>query len=118
MQGQKLVFRACALFTTYTVCGRDGSAAMLAAKRSAGVAPEVNLREHITQMPLASVNKAAHSGFETQRKHHQKSKTGASVTPQFKKKKKNFQGVALSADDVFVFVFEKLIYCGWSRCLA
>ena len=27
------------------VCGRDGSAAMLATKRSAGVAPEVNLRE-------------------------------------------------------------------------
>ena len=30
------------------VCGRDGSAAMLAAKRLAGVAPEVNLREHVT----------------------------------------------------------------------
>ena len=29
------------------VCGRDGSAAMLAAKRLAGVAPEVNLRECI-----------------------------------------------------------------------
>ena len=67
---------------------------MLATKRSAGVAPEVNLREHITQTPLASVKKAAHSGFETQRKHHQKSKTGASVTPQFffKKINKNFQG--------------------------
>ena len=29
------------------VCGRDGLAAMLAAKRSAGVTPEVNLREHV-----------------------------------------------------------------------
>ena len=29
----------------YNVCGRDGSAAMLAAKRSTGVTPEVNLRE-------------------------------------------------------------------------
>ena len=37
--------------------GENGSAAMLAAKRSAGVAPE-----------------AAHSGFETQRRRHQKSK--------------------------------------------
>ena len=48
------------------------SAAMLAAKRSAGVAPEVNLREHISHTPPPSVNKAAHSGFETQRRQHQK----------------------------------------------
>ena len=51
------------------------SAAMLAAKRSAGVAPEVHLRECVTYTPLASVNKAAHSGFEIQRRRHQKSKT-------------------------------------------
>ena len=51
------------------------SAAMLAAKRSAGVTPEVNLREHVTGTPLQFANKAAHSGFETQR-CHQKSKTG------------------------------------------
>ena len=40
---------------------------MLAANRLAGVAPEVNLREHVDLicMPLQSVNKAAHSGFET-----------------------------------------------------
>ena len=57
-----------------------GSAAMLAAKRLAGVAPEVNLREHVTHMPLASVNKTAHSGFKTQRRHHQKYKIGVSVT--------------------------------------
>ena len=43
---------------------------------------EVNLREHITCMPLPSVNKAAHLGFETQKRHHQKSKTGESVGPQ------------------------------------
>ena len=29
-----------------------------------------------------SVNKTAHSGIETQRRRHQKSKTGVSVTPQ------------------------------------
>ena len=56
--------------------------AMLATKRLAGVAPEVNLRECISCMPLPSANKAAHSGFETQRRHHQKSKTGVSVSPQ------------------------------------
>ena len=51
-------------------------AAMLAAnKRLAGVTPEVNLREHNTYTTTKS-NKAAHSGFETQRRHHHKSKTG------------------------------------------
>ena len=49
---------------------------MLDAKRSAGVAPEVNLGEHVTHMPPRRVNKA---GFETQKRHHQKSKTGVSV---------------------------------------
>ena len=62
-----------------------GLAVMLAAKRSAGFAPEVNLREHITCMPLPSANKAAPFGFETQRRHHQKSKTGVSVAPKIKK---------------------------------
>ena len=38
-----------------------------------GVAPEMNLRE---RMSPPSVNKAAHIAFETQRRHHQKSKTG------------------------------------------
>ena len=42
-----------------------GSAAMLVSKRSAGVAPEVNLKESVTCTPLPSGNKAAHSGFET-----------------------------------------------------
>ena len=59
----------------------NGSAAMLATKMSAGVAPEVNLRERI-YMLLPSVNKAAHSGCDTHRRCHQKSRTGASVAPQ------------------------------------
>ena len=55
---------------------------MLAAKRLTGVAPEMTLREHVTHMPPPSTNKATHSGFETQRKRHQKSKTGVLVAPQ------------------------------------
>ena len=56
-----------------------GSAAMLAAKRLlAGVAPEVNLGECVTCMSPP----AAYSGFQTQRRHHQKSKRGVSVAPQ------------------------------------
>ena len=45
------------------------------------VTPEVNLRECVTPLPLPSSNKAAHSGFETQRRHHQKFETGVSVAP-------------------------------------
>ena len=61
-----------------------GLAAMLALYTGKGVAPEVNLREHISHTPPQSLNKAVHSGFETQRRHHQKSKTGVSVAPQMK----------------------------------
>ena len=50
-------------------------------KRSAGVAPEVNLREHVTCMSVPNMNKSAHSGIETQRRHHQKSKIWVSVVP-------------------------------------
>ena len=42
----------------------NDSDAILAAKRLAGVAPEVNLREQVTYVPPPDVNKAAHSGFE------------------------------------------------------
>ena len=35
-----------------------------------------------THTAPSSVNKAAHYGFETQRRHHLKSKTGSSVVPQ------------------------------------
>ena len=63
---------------------------MLAAKRLAGITPEVNLMEHISCKPPPSVNKAAHSGFETQRRCHQKSETVAPkktyvLTKKFKK---------------------------------
>ena len=53
----------------------------LAAKRSAGVAPEANLRKRVTRTPPPNANKA-HSGFETLRRHHQKYKTGISVATQ------------------------------------
>ena len=56
--------------------------AILAVKRLAGVTPEVNLMDCILYIPLPSVNKAANSGFETQRRHHQKSETGTPLTPQ------------------------------------
>ena len=49
---------------------------MLAAKWSAGVAPELSFMEHVTHTPLSRANKAAHSGFETQSRRHQKSETG------------------------------------------
>ena len=45
-----------------------GSAAMVATKRSTGVSPEVNVKECTSCMLLPSANKAAHSGFETQRR--------------------------------------------------
>ena len=54
---------------------------MLVAQRLAGITPEVNLREFVTHKPPPSENKAAQSGFEIQRIHHKKPKTGTSVTP-------------------------------------
>ena len=59
-----------------------GSTAMPVTKRLVGVAPEVNLMGHATCPPLPGMNKAAHSGFETQKRCHQKSKTGVSVARQ------------------------------------
>ena len=56
-------------------------AAMLAAKRSAGVALEVNLRECVTCIPPLSTNKAALSGFEIRGRHQQKSKSEVTVAP-------------------------------------
>ena len=50
-----------------------------AVHRKVGATQEVNLREHKAHTPPPSVSKAAHSGFETQRRHHQKSKGGVSV---------------------------------------
>ena len=37
---------------------------------------------HVQYTYYLSVNKVAHSGFETQRRHRQKSKTGVSVAPE------------------------------------
>ena len=37
----------------------------------------MNLREGVTCIHLSNLNKAAHSGFEIQRRHHQKSKIGS-----------------------------------------
>ena len=62
-------------------CGKQQLITMLAIKRSAGVTPEVNLRECSLYTPLPSANKVAHSGFEIRRRHYQKSRTGISVTP-------------------------------------
>ena len=54
-----------------------GLAAMLATKKLAGVAPEVNVREHVPVW----VRLPAHSGFVTM-ECHQKFKTEVSVAPQ------------------------------------
>ena len=51
-------------------------------KRMAGVLPEGNFRERVTCTPLPRVNKVVHSCFQTQRRCHQKSKTGVSVASQ------------------------------------
>ena len=51
-------------------------------KGSVGVSPELNPGECVTCTPLPSANKAAHSGFEIQRRWYQKSETGVSVAPQ------------------------------------
>ena len=55
--------------------------AMLDIQRSAGVTPEVNMRSplHAGEQVLKSM---IHPGFETQGRHHQKSKTGVSLAPQ------------------------------------
>ena len=55
---------------------------MLTAKRSVGVTAKVNLGVLVTYTPLPSVNKADHSGLESQRRLHQKFRTEVSVAPQ------------------------------------
>ena len=60
---------------------RKQLAAMLAIYTGRGITPEVNLRECISHMPPQTSNKVAHSGFEPQRRCHQKSITGVSVAP-------------------------------------
>ena len=60
---------------------QSSTAAMLAINKSAGVAPEVKLRN-----PLHADDKSCKQGilcgFEPQGRHHQKSKTGISAAPQ------------------------------------
>ena len=72
---------------------RKGLAAMLISIQSAGVTPEVNLRITTGKKPHKY---GIHNDFETQGKHHQKSKMGVLVTTQrklvsFKIFKKCFQ---------------------------
>ena len=57
---------------------QEALAAMLAVKRSAGVAPEVNLRNPGKEACKKGIDHA----FETQGRRHQKCKTRASVAPQ------------------------------------
>ena len=81
-----------------------GSAAMLAAKRSAGVTPEVNLKECVKCMPPPSADKAAHFGFETQRRHHQKSKN------------RGISGPTKRTHVLQILFFKKMfIGCEWSH---
>ena len=78
---RSLVFQSSILTLLKDACGEQWPAAMLAIKRFAGVIPEVNLWEHISHMSQPRANKTVHSGFETQRRCHQKSKTWISVAP-------------------------------------
>ena len=48
-------------------------------KRLTGVTPKEDFWECVTRMPLPSTKQAAHSCFKTERRHHQKSKTGVSL---------------------------------------
>ena len=57
------------------------SAAMLATKMLSGVTAEVNLTEYVMHTPLPNLDKAAHSGFEIQRRHQQESKIGNECPP-------------------------------------
>ena len=82
----------------YKYVDQKSSAAILAIKRSAGVTPEVNLRN-----PLHTNEKAClWVAFETQHRHPQKFKTRVSVPPKkdlcppkISKKKQNFKQVDL-----------------------
>ena len=54
---------------------------MLAAKRSSGVTPEMNLRNPFYEGEKSD-KPGIHPGFETQDRHHQTSKTEISVVQQ------------------------------------
>ena len=57
----------------------SGLAAILVAKRSAGVTPELNLRNLLNTGDEAF--KEINPGIKTQGRRHQRSKTGLSVAP-------------------------------------
>ena len=59
--------------THVKVCGLNGTAAILVANISAGVAPEVNPRNKL-HLGNRVPEQRAYSGFETQSRRHQKSK--------------------------------------------
>ena len=61
--------------------GKTMWATMLAIDTSKGVAPGVNVRECISCPPPPSANMAAKSGFKTQKRHDQKSKTVVLAAP-------------------------------------
>ena len=58
---------------------------------------------------LHSLNKAVHSGFETQRRCHQKSKTGVSVAPQMKMCPTNF--FLKKSMNVHFYSWKYLLFC-------
>ena len=66
---------------------QNGSATMLAARRLADFAPEVNLRNLLCAGDEAH-KQGIHPGFETQGICHQKFKTGVSLPPPPRKEKK------------------------------
>ena len=92
----------------------NGLAAMLAAKRSVGVTPEVNLREHTSCMPLQCVNKAAHSGFESP-KQSISGPTKDMCPPTFSLKKKTTSYVSLRLR--VQNGISRLIFALWVNCL-
>ena len=99
--------------------GEISSATVMAAKRSPGVSPELNLVEFLTCMPLPSTNKAAHSGIETQRRRHEKFKTRASMAPQkwLQWRIKNYPQVAAWTlqEDVNFAKFSQKIAWNWKN---
>ena len=68
----------------------------------------------IACMPPPSVNKDAHSGFETQRRCHQESKTGVSVAPQKGLMSSIFfeKSIALLSLQLQFFLFQEILPCG------
>ena len=80
-QAGGLWFKSCALLKH--ACGKSDWLAIYTGK---SVALEVNLRKRISHTPLQSMDKVAHSAFETQRRCHQKSETGVPVAPKNGKK--------------------------------